>query len=178
MEELADGPPFVTPWSFTTVDRIRGLLFGELGREQEAERFFARAYRRCSENRSGPCLAWTCYDYGSHLIDRSPERAEDLISQGQKLVARLGMVTLQKRLASLSRRLSHSSLAGLTRRESEIVHLVAEGKTNREIADRLFISYHTVVSHMRRIFEKTGAKNRIDLARRTGARTSQPQRLS
>lgn len=47
----------------------------------------------------------------------------------------------------------------LTRRESEILGLVAEGMMSKEIASKLFISIHTVNTHRQRILEKLGADN-------------------
>lgn len=52
----------------------------------------------------------------------------------------------------------------LSAREIEVLQLVAQGKTNREIAEALVISEHTVVNHIRHIFEKTGADNRAGAA--------------
>lgn len=51
----------------------------------------------------------------------------------------------------------------LTRRESEVAALVAEGLTNREIADRLFISERTADGHLEHIREKLGVRNRAQI---------------
>lgn len=53
----------------------------------------------------------------------------------------------------------------LTTREIEILKLIVAEKTNREIADELFISIRTVDSHKRNILEKTGARNSVGLVR-------------
>lgn len=53
----------------------------------------------------------------------------------------------------------------LTPREIEIVILSAKGMTYKEIAYKLNISYHTVDSHKRHIYEKLGAKNTADIIR-------------
>lgn len=53
---------------------------------------------------------------------------------------------------------------GLTAREAEVVGLVAQGLTDREIAARLFISRKTVDRHLRNIFNKAGVSNRAALA--------------
>jgi DNA-binding NarL/FixJ family response regulator len=50
---------------------------------------------------------------------------------------------------------------GLTQREAEILTLIAEGLTNPEIAARLFLSNHTVKTHISRIFAKTGSRDRV-----------------
>jgi DNA-binding NarL/FixJ family response regulator len=50
---------------------------------------------------------------------------------------------------------------GLTQREAEILGLIAQGLTNGEIAERLFLSNHTVKTHINRIFAKTGSRDRV-----------------
>jgi DNA-binding CsgD family transcriptional regulator len=49
---------------------------------------------------------------------------------------------------------------GITPRELEILGLIAAGLSNREIAERLFVSENTVKTHSSRLFEKLGAKRR------------------
>ncbi len=49
---------------------------------------------------------------------------------------------------------------GLTHREVEILGLIARGLTNPEIAGRLYLSNHTIKTHINRIFAKTGSRDR------------------
>jgi DNA-binding CsgD family transcriptional regulator len=56
----------------------------------------------------------------------------------------------------------------LTSAEAAIAQLASEGKTNREIAETLFISPHTVNSHLRHIFDKLGVNSRVSLTRMAG----------
>jgi len=49
---------------------------------------------------------------------------------------------------------------GLTQREVEILGLIARGLTNSEIAAQLFLSSHTIKTHINRIFAKTGSRDR------------------
>ena len=49
----------------------------------------------------------------------------------------------------------------LTRRETEILHLLAGGRTNREIAECLFIGERTIESHLERIYAKLGVRRRL-----------------
>lgn len=51
----------------------------------------------------------------------------------------------------------------LSKREGEVVRCLAEGLTNREIAERLGLSQHTIKNHLFRIFDKLGVSNRIEL---------------
>ena len=49
---------------------------------------------------------------------------------------------------------------GITRREREILELIATGLSNREIAEKLFVSENTVKTHSSRLFDKLRAKRR------------------
>jgi DNA-binding CsgD family transcriptional regulator len=53
----------------------------------------------------------------------------------------------------------------LSARERELVTLVAQGRTNAQIAAQLYISVRTVTSHLDRIRDKTGCRRRADLTR-------------
>ena len=57
-----------------------------------------------------------------------------------------------------SRRTSWS--AGLTAREVEVLRLVAQGRSNREIATELFIAEKTAHNHIERVYAKLGVNNR------------------
>jgi DNA-binding NarL/FixJ family response regulator len=54
--------------------------------------------------------------------------------------------------------------AGLSRREVDVLQLIAGGKGNREIAERLFVSPNTVANHVRSILAKTNSANRTEAA--------------
>ena len=53
----------------------------------------------------------------------------------------------------------------LTKQEKRIIQLVADGARNKDIADKLNISAHTVKAHLSSIFRKTQARNRVELLR-------------
>ena len=62
--------------------------------------------------------------------------------------------------------------ASLTDPEINVATLAAEGRTNRQIAESLFISPHTVNTHLRHIFEKLGINSRVQLTRFVREQTS------
>jgi DNA-binding NarL/FixJ family response regulator len=80
---------------------------------------------------------------------------EDLAALGEQPERRLGRIAAAQ-LAN----------GGLTRRELEVVRLVAVGQTNREIARELFLSPRTVDTHVQNIRTKLGCRSRADAARR------------
>jgi DNA-binding CsgD family transcriptional regulator len=49
---------------------------------------------------------------------------------------------------------------GITRRELEVLELMAQGMSNREIAEKLYVSENTIKTHSSRVFDKLGAKRR------------------
>ena len=53
----------------------------------------------------------------------------------------------------------------LTESERQVADLVARGHSNKEIAERLYMSHRTVGSHLYRIFPKLGLRSRVELAR-------------
>ncbi|MGG7663890.1 response regulator transcription factor [Dyadobacter sp. BHUBP1] len=66
---------------------------------------------------------------------------------------------------------SERTRLGISHRELEVLQLVAEGLSNQEIGDRLFVSLNTVKTHSSRIFEKLEVRNRtqaVERARRLG----------
>lgn len=58
----------------------------------------------------------------------------------------------------------------LTARERQVGHLAAVGLTAHQVADQLNISHWTVKNHLKKIYFKTGAKNRVDLLHKIGRR--------
>ena len=57
---------------------------------------------------------------------------------------------------------------GVTEAERRIAALVAEGRTNREVAAALFVTVHTVEGALTRAYRKLGVRSRTELARRLG----------
>lgn len=81
---------------------------------------------------------------------------------------------VRRRLVTSTR--PHAGWASLTDSELAVVRLITEGLTNRETAERLFVSPHTVNSHLRHAFTKLGVKSRVELARVVAANAGAPAR--
>jgi two-component system, NarL family, nitrate/nitrite response regulator NarL len=56
------------------------------------------------------------------------------------------------------------ALNSLTPREKEILQLISEGRTNKQIAEALFIAENTVKNHVKHLLEKLNLNNRVQLA--------------
>ena len=72
-------------------------------------------------------------------------------------------VILKKDRTEKQKFISLTSNFKITNREKDIIHLVCEGKTNKEIAEELFISPLTVRDHLSNIFKKVNVKSRVQL---------------
>jgi len=81
---------------------------------------------------------------------------------GLKLTRKEEIVVLKEVAVSAPFTLNQGKLQelGVTRRELEILELIAGGLSNREIAERLFVSENTVKTHSSRLFDKLSAKRR------------------
>ncbi|GAC1382021.1 MAG: hypothetical protein NVSMB4_10440 [Acidimicrobiales bacterium] len=85
-------------------------------------------------------------------------RAESLRARGRRQSTEEALAMLDASLGD------DRDGAGLSRREQEVAALVAEGLTNRAIAERLFVSERTVDGHVARALSKLGLRNRTQLA--------------
>jgi DNA-binding CsgD family transcriptional regulator len=81
-------------------------------------------------------------------------------TEGLRLCDELGMVDLGRRIIDLGHPKRVRQPAGLSKRELDVLRLVAQGRTNREVAQALVLSENTVARHLTSIFAKTGAENR------------------
>ena len=103
-----------------------------------------------------------------YLLKRSsPEELlkaiSEVLSGGAPMtgeIARLLVEAFQKKPAA------QVSGDGLTQREYEILALLSEGLSNKEIADRVKISYDTVRAHLRHIYEKLHVRGRTEAVRK------------
>lgn len=84
---------------------------------------------------------------------------EEVMAGKQHLSAEVNTVLMAKESDQ------KGGLAGLTEREIEIVRLIAEGLSNKEIGDKLFISHRTVDTHRTNLMQKLGVHNIAALVR-------------
>ncbi|HEV3401907.1 MAG TPA: LuxR C-terminal-related transcriptional regulator, partial [Acidimicrobiales bacterium] len=87
--------------------------------------------------------------------ERVAAACRDLLRQAGRRVSRTTSPDLPQSLRA----------AGVTSREADVLRLVGERLSNREIAERLYLSPRTVEKHVERLLQKTGAETRVDLGR-------------
>lgn len=95
-------------------------------------------------------------------------RAEPLIDGGSRVGALLRLDPVAGAGGGARQRRADRPTFGwesLTSTERRIVDLVAQGQTNRQAAERLFLSHHTVGFHLRSIFAKLGVNSRVEVTR-------------
>jgi DNA-binding CsgD family transcriptional regulator len=154
--------------------RVLGLLAHTMGNLDQAKVHFEDALAFCSKAGYRPELAWACHDYADTLLQRNGrgdrEKAMSLLDESLSISTELGMRPLVERVAALQERAASQPAKtpaypdGLTQREVEVLQLIAAGKTDREIAEELFISARTVGYHVGNILNKTTSSNRTEAA--------------
>jgi DNA-binding CsgD family transcriptional regulator len=157
-------------WCLAT-SRLLGLLAHVAGRRPRALEHFERALTFCRESGFRPELAWSCHDYALALLETGTRRdrmkAATLLDESRQIALSLGLHPLAVRIDEFRARYEARLVvkpAGLTTRELDVLRLISEGRTNKEIAQALFISTHTVAVHVARVLQKTGTSNRTEAA--------------
>jgi DNA-binding CsgD family transcriptional regulator len=147
-----------------------GLLDADVDQLSEAVSLFKRSPRTLA-------LAAAWEDLGlTHQRHGATDSAIDALTQALVLFARSGATQdaarLRSRLRGLGvrRRVTRAEKpvtgwAAMTKSELAVAELAADGLTNREIAERLFVSPHTVNTHLGHVFAKLGVNSRVNLTR-------------
>lgn len=118
-------------------------------------------------------LAHTQLLHGARLRrGRRPRQAREVLREAAQIFGELGAAHWSRRAQAELRACGHPGHGGaapakgeLTPQQEQIAGLVAEGATNREIAERLYISHRTVDHHLRNIFAKLGIRSRVQLVK-------------
>jgi DNA-binding CsgD family transcriptional regulator/tetratricopeptide (TPR) repeat protein len=153
---------------YGAADRYLGMLAATLGEWERAEGHFERAMELNRRMGAATWVAHTAYEYARLLLAQGPrerQRAERLLGEAAALAEHIGMHSLTSRIDALGSPVQADELPdGLSAREAQILRLVAEGRSNREIGAALTISEHTAANHIRSILRKTGCANRTEAA--------------
>ena len=150
------------------VELYLGQAAGYLGLLDEAVADLETAARACAANGAAGFHVEARCELADALARRArpgdSTRARALALDVAKEAEALGMVPWVERARRLAGRLDQERGDPLTSREREVATLVAEGLTNREIADRLYLSERTAQNHVQHILTKLGLPNRGQVA--------------
>ncbi len=163
------------------IDLLRGAALATLGRHADAERTLRTAAETARTQGALPLL-WRIHRASGHLYHKM-QRATDATREfgtAMRIIEELAATIpdeytratfLRQAYASFprayrraSRRAVKQRFGGLTAREREVVAMIADGKTNREIADGLFVTEKTVELHVTNSLRKLGFRGRVELA--------------
>lgn len=154
-----------------------GLLERDLGK-----------LRRAAERHTDPWARASAFeDIGVLLAEglaECPEAVQNL-ELAMRAYAELGSLRDSSRIRSRLRLINAnpqaqsrywptSRIPGLTDTEYAVAKLVANGLTNGQAAEQMFLSRHTVAFHLRKVFQKTGVRSRLELAVRWHELTADP----
>jgi DNA-binding CsgD family transcriptional regulator len=149
---------------FGSADRYLGSIDSLLG-AGTPEEFFARALQLDIRTGAPIHQAQTLAASITHERRRGGRKpAQEEIERAQELAERFGLTRVQRMLESPAGSSRPPHPDGLTAREITVLALVADGLSNRQIADRLVISENTAANHVRSILLKTGSANRTQAA--------------
>jgi DNA-binding CsgD family transcriptional regulator len=136
------------------VELARGDAGGALRPLRRAEELWRQLEAPYEVARAQALLGIACRELGDE------DTATLELEAALEAFDRLGAATDLARVGMLGEIAAATDTHGLTRRELEVLRLVAAGKSNREIAEELVISEHTVARHIQNMFGKLGLSSR------------------
>ncbi len=141
------------------------VLLDRVGRPEAAVTLHAAMMKLPASADHVPELA----DLGDRLASQLGGRIDDPVAAGRAMDLGRAAAYAWTQIRAIRRERDHLSSArppgGLTRREQEVLRLVADGLTTREIAERLFISAKTADRHIQNIYTKIGTSTRATATR-------------
>jgi DNA-binding CsgD family transcriptional regulator len=163
------------PWGLATLKRSTGAVRLAEGYDDAAAAQIAQA----SANYAALGLGFESARaqlYLGRIQRRAKKRAaaRHSLEQARSVFERLGCTGWAQATSAELDRISgrRAAPAGdLTASERRVAELVASGLSNKEVAAQMFVSVHTVGTHLRSVYAKLGVRSRTQLARRLGGRT-------
>jgi DNA-binding NarL/FixJ family response regulator len=114
-----------------------------------------------------------CLEYGVKGYVVKNESGSELdyaiksVLQGKNYFSRQAQdVIFKKYSQNVTKKKQREDTVNLTKRELEIIKLIADGLTSQEMADKLFISHRTVETHRANLMKKIGVKNAVELVKK------------
>jgi DNA-binding CsgD family transcriptional regulator len=160
------------PLALVAAHRLLGELQSEAGRYGESEQHLKQSLVLADDCAAPYERALTLLALAElHVAAHRPAEARPRLNEASAIFISLGAQPVLVRADALAARLDSARTAspgypaGLSAREAEVLRLVAEGLSNPQIGERLFLSPRTVEHHLHAIFNKTGVSSRAAAAR-------------
>ncbi|HEU5422727.1 MAG TPA: AAA family ATPase [Nitrolancea sp.] len=158
------------PLALIAVHRFLGQLETESRRLSAAEEHLGQSLELADVCAAPYERALSLLELASlRLAQAQPQQAREALAGARTICERLGAGPALRRVAALEEQLALTHTprypAGLTPREVEVLGLVAQGLTDAQVAERLFISRRTVSSHLASIYNKLGVSTRTAATR-------------
>jgi DNA-binding NarL/FixJ family response regulator len=123
------------------------------------------AIAQAQEATSPGYVAEAEFHLATALTPSDPFEARRMATSARRTAEALGMTAYLRPITDLLARLDGAPRPGpLSAREDEVAQLVGQGRTNREIAQQLFISERTAQNHVQHILTKLQFRNRAEIA--------------
>lgn len=166
------GEAACSPWAIAVAARGRALLQAVEGNSEQALDSFADALSKHASWPGSIERGRTLLAYGATLRRlRKRGGARDALDEAAAIFdevgARLWAERAREELSRVSGR--GRSDGSLTSTEQRIAELVASGRSNKEVAAALYITVHTVETHLSKVYAKLGIRSRTELAQRLTA---------
>jgi DNA-binding CsgD family transcriptional regulator len=163
----ADAERLGRGWALAETTRCRGLVTAARGEVESAQRLLETAIARHVSvgdpfGRCRALLALGILRRRARKKQSAREALEQALSGFEALGARRWVERARAELGRIGGRVRTGELSPAERR---VAALVAEGRTNREVAAALFLSERTVESHLTRVYSKLHVRSRTELAR-------------
>jgi DNA-binding CsgD family transcriptional regulator/tetratricopeptide (TPR) repeat protein len=178
---IASAPGEMRPQPIPRLLKLKGEALVALGRLSEAVEALEEAKRGALERRETPLL-WQIHRSLGQVYRRlkREEQAQGEWAAAREIIGKLAatieeealrehfsqtaLSSLPKEKPLLASRAIASQFGGLTERERQVATLIAQGRSNREIAETLVISYRTVETHIANIMFKLSCTSRSQVA--------------
>jgi DNA-binding CsgD family transcriptional regulator len=172
----ADAIALGRPRVLAQVTRCRGLIAAANGRVEAASSLLGRAVVEHEQvgDRFGRGRALLALG-AVRRRQRHKAAARSTLEEALAVFTELGAATwIDNARAELGRIGGRTREPGLTAAERRVAALVAEGRTNREVAAALFLGERTVETHLSHVYAKLGVRSRAELVRifRPGGQSS------
>lgn len=153
----------------TSVGRVLGDAALLLGNPDQARTYYQTAMTVCEKISFRPEIAILHLSLAELLLKNYPEEARNASRHLEFAVSEFDAMAMKpwlERATNLTGRKRSTATYpdGLTEREVGVIRLLAQGKSNQQIAAELNISPHTAGHHVGNILSKTGAANRTEAA--------------